>query len=189
MVSATRELSLWGVRPRVLVVSLFAAAIACAQSPATEPENLEGRTISRVDFDPADQPLPASELAHLLPFAQGSKLKTSEIREAIQKLYATGRYSDISISGEPEGTGAVAIRIVTQFVFFVSSVAVEGVAEPPTKGQLLTAAKLQLGSPFEDSDVEQATENLEDRLRANGLYHATVSNSIERFPHTEEVRI
>ncbi len=180
---------MWGVRPRVLVVSLFAAAIACAQSPATEPENLEGRTISRVDFDPADQPLPASELAHLLPFAQGSKLKTSEIREAIQKLYATGRYSDISISGEPEGTGSVAIRIVTQFVFFVSSVAVEGVAEPPTKGQLLTAAKLQLGNPFEDSDVEQATENLEDRLRANGLYHATVSNSIERFPHTEEVRI
>ncbi len=180
---------MWGVRPHVLVVSLFAAAIACAQNPATDPQSFEGRTISRIDFEPAEQPLPASELAHLLPFQQGSTLKIAEIRAAIQKLYATGRYADIEISGEPEGTGAVAVRIATQFVFFVSSVAIDGVAEPPTRGQLLTAAKLELGRAFEDNDVEQATENLEDRLRANGLYHAMVSNEIERSPQTEEVRI
>jgi outer membrane protein assembly complex protein YaeT len=181
---------LWGVRPQVIVLSLFAAAmIACAQDRPADSESLEGRTIARIEFDPADQPLPADELARRLPFHPGAALKSSDIRAAIQNLYETGRYADISISGEPEGAGAVAIRISTEFTFFVSSVAIDGVAEPPTKGQLLTASKLDLGAPFEANDVDAATENLVDRLRANGLYHATVSNTIERYPHTEEVRI
>lgn len=184
------------VRPLVVVVSLFAAVIlARAQNQAADEEvreSLEGRTIVAVQFDPADQPLPAAELERLLPFAIGTPLKLSDVRIAIQKLYDTGRYADVSITGEaaaPGGGGGAAIRIATRFNFFVSSVAIDGASEPPTKGQLMTAAKLELGTPFEDKQLARATENITERLRANGLYHATVTNSVDRNSATEEAQI
>jgi outer membrane protein assembly complex protein YaeT len=187
------------VRPLVVVVSLFAAVIiARAQNPAADVEageSLEGRQIVGIRFDPTDQPLPTAELERLLPFKNGTPLKLSDVRLAIQELYDTGRYADISITGEAAapgaigGAGGVVIRIATQFNFFVAGVSIDGVSEPPTKGQLTTAAKLELGTLFEDKELARAGENIGERLRANGLYHATVSNSVDRDPATEEAQI
>jgi outer membrane protein assembly complex protein YaeT len=186
MLSVTRELSLWGVRPLVLVLSIFLAAIACAQDLGS---GLEGRPIARIEFDPADQPLPAAELERLLPLKIGTPLRRSDVRAAIQKLYDTGRYADVSISGEPAVDGGVTVRIATQFNFFVGAVSVDGSAEPPTKGQLITATKLELGTLFHDNDLTQASENMVDRLRANGFYNAMVTTAVDRVAATEEVRI
>src|ERR1700687_5104875 len=41
--------------------------------------NLEGRTISRIDFDPPMQPLPPDELERLLPLHAGSPLKMDDV--------------------------------------------------------------------------------------------------------------
>lgn len=190
MVTATRALSLGKVRPPVLLLSLFAIVIAQAQTSGVDLDTsqFEGKTIGRIEFDPLNQPLPADELARLLPFRAGSILKLSEVRAAIQRLYQTGRYSDVAISGDMESAG-VTLRIATQLTYFVSGVAIQGANEPPTKGQLVSATKLELGMPFEDAELEQATENMEERLRANGLYHAKVTHRVDRKPATEEVLI
>ncbi len=172
----------------MLVLSLFAILVAQAQSSG-DPETFEGRTIAQVEFDPANQPLPVDELARLLPFQAGSTLKLADVRAAIQKLYATGRYSDVAISGTLDGAGTVTVRIATQLAYFVSGITIQGVDEPPTKGQLVSATKLELGKLFEESVLEQANENMLERLRANGLYHATVTHSVDRNPDTEEVQI
>jgi outer membrane protein insertion porin family len=184
------------VRSLVVVVSLFAAVIlARAQNQAADlevRESLEGRRIVGIQFVPADQPLPTAELERLLPFTVGTPLKLSDVRVAIQKLYDTGRYADVSITGEaaaPGGESGVSIRIATQFNYFVSSVSIDGASEPPTKGQLSTAAKLELGTLFEDRQVVRARENITERLRANGLYHASVTDSVVRSPATEEAQI
>ncbi len=183
MVTATRALSLSGVRA-ALVVSLVALArIAGAQDAQT----FEGRRIARIEFEPRFQPLPEQELARLLPFQVGSALRASDIRDAIQKLYSTGRYSDIQIEGAAEEPDAVVVTIHTQRTYFVSGVSFDGVAEPPTKGQLFTATKLELGKEFNEAQLQQATQNIQERLRANGLHDATVTHSVERFPDTEEV--
>jgi outer membrane protein assembly complex protein YaeT len=181
-----------------VVVSLFAAAIiARAQESAPDlagRDYFEGRTIARIEFDPPGQPLPGPELERLLPFKIGTALKLSDVRLAIQKLYNTGRYADVSISAEDAAArageiAAVVIRIATQFNFFVTGVSIDGVSEPPTKSQLLTATKLELGTLFEDKDLLRASENMNERLRANGLYHATVSHSVERDSLTEEAQV
>lgn len=188
MVAVTPALSLWGVRSPVLVVSLLVAGvIAPGQEP---PASLEGRVIDRIEFDPAEQPLPIAELERALPFRVGSVLKSADVRAAIQRLYQTGRFSDISIEGTPgPGDAGVTVRITTSNTYFVSGVTIDGVAEPPTKGQLTTAAKLELGAPFDPGELQQATENIEERLRANGLYQSKVTVSVDRRPETEEVRI
>jgi outer membrane protein insertion porin family len=174
------------VRSPVLLFSLLAAVvIAPGQESHVE---LEGRTITRIEFDPSPQPLPLPELQGLLPFRPGAKLRREDVRTAIEKLYATGRFSDISIEGEQDGEG-VAVRISTQLNYFVSSVNIEGAVEPPSRGQLATAAKLELGRRFSEADLKQAAANIEDRLRANGLYQARIKYSVAIEPDTEEARI
>ena len=152
------------------------------------PTDFEGRTIGRIEFDPPNQPLPREELDRLLPFHAGSVLKMSEIRASIQKLYQTGRFANIVVNAQLEGE-TVVVRIATELKFFVSGVTIEGAADPPNRSQLTTAAKLELGTEFTESQLKQSVENMQGRLRANGLYQAGIRFHVDRLPATEEASI
>jgi outer membrane protein insertion porin family len=173
-----------GVRSLVLLVCTLAPAAALQAQPPT-PADYEGRTITRVDFDPPDQPLPRDELNRRLPLRSGSPLQAADVRAAMQSLYLTGRYTNIVVSAEPDGTG-VAVRIATELAWFVAGVSFDGAVEPPNRGQLQSATKLELGAPFTSGDVHQGMENAQERLRANGLYRATIDPHVENHPKTEE---
>lgn len=167
---------------------LVLLGIASAVGQEATPSSLEGRPITRLEFDPSAQPLANEELDKLLPLRLGAPLKAADVGGAIQALYLTGRYRDIAIDAQPDGEG-VAIRILTEFNFFVSAVNVEGEAEPPNANQLITASKLTLGVAATENDVDFARENLVERLRANGLYQASVTHNIERRPATSEALV
>ena len=172
----------------MLLIVLFLLGVAAAPAQDAAANNYEGRTIGRIEFDPPNQPLPRAELERLLPSHAGAALKRAEIRAGIQKLYQTGRFSDVSIDAQLEG-GAVVLRISTQVNYFVSQVIIDGVADPPNRGQLTTATKLELGAEFAEASLEQSVENMLDRLRANGLYRSKVTYRVERDPDTEEASI
>jgi len=179
------------VRPPVLMVLplLLGAVAALAQDSATGgSEAFEGRMIARIDFSPSDQPLPRPELDRLLPLHVSSPLRQIDVRQALQKLFDTGRFSDVSIDAVLLGDG-VALRISTELAYFVGGVSFDGVSDPPNRNQLLTATKLELGTPFVESQMSQAVGNLQERLRANGLYRATVHYVLERDAITEEVGV
>src|SRR5258708_27837168 len=91
-------------------------------------------------------------------------------------------------AGEPS-KGAVILRISTVLNYFVGGVSLEGVANPPNRSQLLTASKLDLGAPFAENQLVQSVENMQERLRANGLYPAQVRYELERNPSTQEASI
>ena len=179
------------VRPPVLMVLplLLGAVAALAQDSANGGSPVfEGLTIGRIDFTPPDQPLPRPELDRLLPLHVSSPLRQIDVRQALQKLFDTGRFSDVSIDAVPLGDG-VALRISTELAYFVGGVSFDGVSDPPNRNQLLTATKLELGTPFVESQMSQAVGNLQERLRANGLYRATVHYVLERDAITEEVGV
>jgi outer membrane protein insertion porin family len=168
---------------------LLGAVAALAQSPAGGASQVfEGRMIARIDFSPPEQPLPRPELDRLLPLHIGSPLRQVDVRQALQKLLDTGRFSDVSVDAEPLGN-EVALRISTELTYFVGGVSFDGVADPPNRNQLLTATKLELGTPFVESQMPRAVGNLQERLRANGLYRATLHYVLERDPLTEEVGV
>jgi len=189
--SSKHALLLRNVRPPVLMFLplLLGAVAALAQDSATGGSQIfEGRMIGQIDFSPPDQPLLRPELDRLLPLHVGSPLRQVDVRQALQKLLDTGRFSDVSIDAEPMGN-EVALRISTELTYFVGGVSFDGVADPPNRNQLLTATKLELGTPFIESQMPQAVGNLQERLRANGLHRATVHYVLERDPHTEEVGV
>src|SRR5437588_1065632 len=87
--------------------ALFAAAI-----------KYEGQRIASIEFDPADQPLTSAELTRALPLKRGSVFHERDLRQAIQNLFATGRFSDLAVDAKQSGDG-VALRFLTKRAYFV----------------------------------------------------------------------
>jgi len=179
-------ISLGNVRLRMLVALLAGLSPAFGQD--TLAARWEGRTVSRIEFEPQQQPLPLEELNRLLPFKPGDALRMDQVRDAIQKLYATGRYSDISFQADPEGSG-VALHISTELTYFISGVNISGESEPPNRNQLIAASKLELGGLFMEADVDQAVNNFQDKLRVNGFYNAGVQHRVDLRGETSEANI
>ncbi|MEO8024866.1 MAG: outer membrane protein assembly factor BamA [Bryobacteraceae bacterium] len=156
--------------------------------PGSARAQFTGLPVTSIQFSPARQPMPDEELLRILPIKTGAILTADSVRDAIQKLYSTGRFQDIQVDGVADGAG-VKLKFITTLTYFVGQVAVDGVPEPPSKGQLGTATKLQLGTPFVQNDLKQAVQNVQDRLRANGLYQATISSKTDRDDNTEQIGI
>lgn len=129
-----------------------------------------------------------SEFDQRLGLRIGAPLSLADVRAAIGALYATGRYHDIAVEAQPSGEG-VELRIVTEFNYFVSGVNIDGADDPPSREQLRTASKIELGALFTENRMEPATVNLLERLRSNGLYGAQVSYHVDFSPSTEEANI
>lgn len=151
-------------------------------------ESWEGRKIAAIRFQPGLQPLPAAQLQSVLPIRVGSTYNSEAIRHAIQSLYATGEYTDIAVDATPEKDG-IAITFITKQATFVGRVSVSGAADPPGNGQLENAARMNLGAEYVASDVPQAAENMQDALRRNGLYKATVTPNPVPHPLTQEMDV
>ncbi|MBV8069269.1 MAG: hypothetical protein JO270_05150, partial [Acidobacteriaceae bacterium] len=146
------------------------------------------RIVAPVQFEPADQPLTRSELQAAVPFGIGSSFEVSAIRQAIQNLYATGRFSDIAVDVRPEPAGVV-VRFVTRRAYFVGRVVLAGVKPPPNTGELASATKLRLGYPFHDADAVQATESLQALLRSDGFYRPDITRQISFDTETDSANL
>lgn len=170
------------MRPALLV--MFSALLV----PAVRGQYF-GSPVGGVEFDPPDQPLPREELDRLLPFYQGDILKESDVRAVIQRLFDTGCYTDVVVDAHLDNNGKVILRLITERAYFAGHVTIEGVSEPPSRAQLLTAAKLQLGTKVSASDFAQAAANIQERLRSNGLYQAKIHYTTDSDPATGQENV
>lgn len=84
-----------GKRFAGVVVLLLGLRVSCPS------EDLEGRPVVAIRFEPAKQPFSAVYLQRILILKQNAPLRMGDIRAAIKRLYATGRYTDITAEGEP----------------------------------------------------------------------------------------
>ena len=150
----------------------------------------EGRTISRIEFDPPQQPLTPEGLADILPLKPGTPLRMEQVRRENSKNSLLHRpvRRRVSIDAREDGPD-VALRISTEFNYFISGVNIDGEREPPNRNQLITASKLELGALFVESDVDQALVYMQEKLRANGLYGATIKKHVDQRADTEEANV
>ena len=141
-----------------------------------------------IHFLPEQQPYPARQLLEILPVKLNQPLRLAQVREAIERLYVTGRYADIQVEAEPLGDG-LRLRFRTEPSYFIGRIAVQGVSEPPNPGALASAARLELGAPFDAADLETATANLRQTLQSHGFYEARVEPRFQYDPSTQQVHI
>lgn len=172
----------WVIYGYVFALPLHGADLA----PASD---YEGRPISGIRFEPLQQPVLQADVARIVPFKPGTPLHLADVQQAIKNLYATGEYADIEVEAQPAGNG-VTLIIHTTEQWFVGPVEVRGkVKTPPNGGQLGNATRLELGTPFDEGDVQSATEGIRDLLQRNGLYRAKIQPKIDRDAEHQEVSL
>ncbi|PWU02639.1 MAG: hypothetical protein C5B51_20460 [Terriglobia bacterium] len=153
------------------------------------PDQYEGRAVADIRFEPPTQPVTRADLGRLMPLHSGAPLHLAEVRSAIKKLYSTGLYSNIEVDTEPSANGVIVVIRTTE-QWFVGPVEVRGkVNYPPNEGQIANAARLEMGTPFTDDEVQTAVKGIRSLLERNGLYLAKVEPRIERDPEHQEVAL
>ncbi len=168
---------------------LAGSCVVCSSADLVSPDSFEGRRIVSVRFEPAVQPLPSDYLSRILPLKANEPFRMSDIEATISRLYATGRYADIAAEGEPSGAG-VALVIRTRDQWFVGRVDTAGkIKDPPNRGQLSDASTLNLGQPYVEDDLRQATQNITTLLRNNGFYGARVIPHVTRDSTHQQVNV
>jgi outer membrane protein insertion porin family len=133
----------------------------------------KGLRVKKVDFqgvtfDPKD-PLPGQ-----LPQKAGQPLDPAQVTASIRRLFASGRYRDIRVSGQREGNGMTLIYVGTPR-YFVGRVTIEGVKQERLASLLEYATKLQPGSPFIATDIAAGTEGVKQALANSGYFQPTVT--------------
>jgi outer membrane protein insertion porin family len=175
-------------RYAISIMSLFllSQGLAAAESPF---EAFEGQSIVSVGFEPADQPLEQRELNEILPVKVAQEYSAAGIRDAIERLYATGRYQDIQVDAS-QADGGLAIRFITKNSWFIGKVATKGdVGEPPNEGQLVNASRLRLGEAFDMAAVPAAVENVRKLLVENGYFDPVVNPEFDYDNAYQQVNI
>jgi outer membrane protein assembly factor BamA len=122
------------VRPLLAYCSCALLFFLVAQPTrlAAQASPYEGKPVVNIIFEPREQPLETSEIAAMLPLKRDQPFHMSTEREAIQRLFATGRYSDIQVDLEPYNNGVI-VKFITKNSWFIGNVSVFGrTSSPPT---------------------------------------------------------
>src|SRR5208283_3280930 len=120
-------------------IPLMAVCLGVAHA---QEQSYEGKPIVAIEYDPAAQPLAPEDLNAAQPLKIGQALHKEDLADAIDKLFASGRYDDIQTGVQARGNGVV-VRIITKSKSFVGHVGTQGkVSSPPNRGQVVNAAQL-----------------------------------------------
>src|SRR4051812_17914308 len=95
-----------------VVLAVIHPIWSSAQSP-----KFEGMVIRNIQFAPENQPLEASELHDLLTLKMNQPLHLADVRASMEKLFASGTYTDIQVDAQPYRDG-VAIVFHTTAAWF-----------------------------------------------------------------------
>jgi len=178
----------WLRSVQVLMMTLVGWT-AMASAASSDTKTYEGRQIVDIQFSPPEQPVAASDLEQALTLKKGVPLQMADVRESMQRLFATGQYEDIQVDAEPAGDGVI-VRFITRNSWFVGRVSVDGrVGEPPNAGQLANATRLDLGQPFHEEDLIQAESGVRMLLVADGYYENPLRPRVEYDAKTQQAHI
>src|SRR5665647_3396085 len=173
----------------LLAYSILLLAAAQPRSLLAQYQKYEGQPVVNIRFEPAEQPLEGAELFDMLPLKRDQPLRMSVVRASVERLFATGRYRDIQVDAEPYN-GGVIVKFITVNSWFIGNVSVSGnVDDPPNRGQLSNATRLDLGQPYIENNLETAVGGQRRLLEGNGLYLSAIHPVFDYDPAHQQGNI
>jgi len=132
-----------------------------------------GLRVSKIDFEGV-----TFEEADTLPaeLAQktGEALDPEKVRESMRRLFASGRYRDISVRGVREGD-TVRLIYTGTVRYYVGRVTILGVKSERLTSLLEFATKLEPGTAFNESALQAGVEGIQQSLQQNGYFESKVA--------------
>lgn len=147
-----------------------------------------GLTIDQIEL-PGVPPEEAASLLAATPLKIGEPLTRDALHDAMQALFATGRFSDIQAEADRAETTGVRLRFVTVANFFVGMVSIEGVSSNPSANQLASATRLQLGELYTREKLDRALTAIQRIMEENGLHQSKVTSSERRDEQQHQVNL
>jgi outer membrane protein insertion porin family len=178
------------ISPRILLsfLAFFLASPALAQGLAPGGDPYSGRKIRNIRLDPEIQPIPANEIDELILIKAGDSYDLAKIRLAMSRLYRSGHFENVEVDAQRAGE-EVDLTFRTEAALFIGGVDVDGAPGAVPRGELINAAKLPLGQPFDESLAKQAVESIEQELRLDGFYGSNVKYALQRDTLHSQVNI
>jgi outer membrane protein insertion porin family len=171
-------------------VSLSTWTLVCAAlSMAGQNLAFEGKTIVRIEYQPANQSIDSRDLERVQVLRTGSPLHSADVAESIERMFATGRYADIQVDAEAKAPG-VAVRFITRERRFLGHVETSGkISDPPSAAQIAAASQLGLGAPLQPELLTEAQQNIQRLFTSNGLYEAKFHLELSDDPQHEQTSV
>jgi outer membrane protein insertion porin family len=172
-------------------------------TPGTQ-AGAESGTTSRTDFgtinpylgltiDQVELPgIPPDEAAALLTSTSlkiGEPLTRENLHDAMQALFATGRFSDIQAEADRTETAGVRLRFLTVTNFFVGMITIQGVSNNPSQNQVASSTRLQLGELYSKEKLDRALSGIQRVMEENGFHQSKVTESEQRDEEQHQINI
>ncbi len=138
-----------------------------------------GLAIDQIEM-PGVSPADATALLAATSLKVGHPLTRDALHDAMQALYATGRFSDIQAEADRMETTGVRLRFLTVANYFVGMVMIEGVYNNPSANQLASATRLQLGELYSREKLDRALAGIQRVMEENGFHKSKVTISEQR---------
>jgi len=194
--------SWFGVRFVLVVSLLLAHGASWAQSSSPAPQQLPespgaqfgtitpylGLAIDQIEL-PGVPPEEAVALLAATPLKIGEPLTRETLHDAMQALFATGRFSDIQAEADRTETAGVRLRFLTVANFFVGMLTMEGVSTNPSANQLASATRLQLGELYAPEKIDRALAGIQRVMEENGFHRSKVTISEQRDEQQHQVNL
>ena len=103
----------------------------------------------------------------------GQPLDPQKVRADQNRLFTSGRYRDLSLSGVKTATGIILIYAGVPR-YYVGRVVILGVDSERLTSLLEFATKMDPGTPYTEAEVPAALDGLKSSLAENGYYQPTV---------------
>ncbi|HKW74578.1 MAG TPA: POTRA domain-containing protein [Terriglobales bacterium] len=164
-----------------------------AQPPTQPPishdlNSLQGLRVSSIQINGTSVQHP-EWLEPMLAQKVNQPLDKYKVRESVQALYDTGKFSEIEVEAQKNAQGEVVLTFSAHENFFFGSIRVEGAPAPPTENQLANASKLTLGEQFRDEKIKSAIEGMQRVLQESGYYQATIQPSYDWDSQNQQVKV
>ena len=147
-----------------------------------------GLAIDQIEL-PDVPPEEAATLLAATPLKLGEPLTREALHDAMQALFATGRFSDIQAEADRTDTSGVRLRFLTTANFFVGMVLIRGVSTNPSANQLASATRLQLGELYAPEKIDRALTGIQRVMEENGFHQSKVTTSEQRDEPQHEVNL
>jgi outer membrane protein insertion porin family len=104
----------------------------------------------------------------------GEPLDPDKVRDDMRRLFATGRYRNISVNAVPSANGLTLV-FAGDPRYFIGRVTIAGVKQERLTSLLEFATRLDPGEAFTDEAMPTAVESVKEALAENGFFVPTVS--------------
>jgi len=171
----------------ILLLFLAGASARGQSAPAPALQQLQGSKVVAVRIV-GENNLLLQENPAPLPLQPGQLFSIDTERDSLRQLFRTGLYADVVAEAVPVA-GGFRVDFVVRRNFYVNSVQVDGLHEPPSDAVAVSSLRLTFGDIFRESDMPAALDRMQQTLQDEGLYQAKLTYDLSPNDETRQMNI